>query len=120
MKKLIDGYGATEEELINIFSEMEIQYYITQNVLIDDEIEQDVNSSLSRNKSYFFSNKFNNYDDIRTKSVMILGCGGIGTHVAWNLTTLGIKRLILIDFDFIEESNLNRQILFDTTDIGKN
>lgn len=119
MKKLIDGYGATEEELINIFSEMEIQYYITQNVLIDDEIEQDVNSSLSRNKSYFFSNKFNNYDDIRTKSVMILGCGGIGTHVAWNLTTLGIKRLILIDFDFIEESNLNRQILFDTTDIGK-
>ena len=74
---------------------MEIQYYITQNVLIDDEIEQDVNSSLSRNKSYFFSNKFNNYDDIRTKSVMILGCGGIGTHVAWNLTTLGIKRLML-------------------------
>ena len=60
MKKLIDGYGATEEELINIFSEMEIQYYITQNVLIDDEIEQDVNSSLSRNKSYFFSNKLTN------------------------------------------------------------
>ncbi|MFC1898554.1 ThiF family adenylyltransferase [Candidatus Cloacimonadota bacterium] len=52
-------------------------------------------------------------------SVLIAGVGGLGGVVADGLTRAGIGKLILIDKDEVESSNLNRQILFDQTDIGK-
>lgn len=55
---------------------------------------------------------------LQEKSVLILGCGGIGTHMAWHLAALGVS-LTLLDFDTVEESNLNRQLLFDQKDIGR-
>ncbi|MEG0237155.1 sulfur carrier protein ThiS adenylyltransferase ThiF [Cetobacterium sp.] len=42
----------------------------------------------------------------------VAGCGGIGSNVAMNLVRAGIKNFILVDFDKIEESNLNRQFYF--------
>lgn len=41
--------------------------------------------------------------------VCIIGCGGLGGHVAEILTRIGIGNLTLIDFDIFEEHNLNRQ-----------
>ena len=48
----------------------------------------------------------------------IAGCGGIGSNVAVSLVRAGIGKLIIADFDIIEESNLNRQYFF-TDEIGK-
>lgn len=42
----------------------------------------------------------------------IAGCGGIGSNVAMNLVRSGVTDFILVDFDRIEESNLNRQFFF--------
>ncbi len=56
---------------------------------------------------------------ISDKSVAILGCGGIGNIVSVNLATAGINRLILVDHDEIELSNLSRQILFVEDDVAK-
>ncbi|MDD5504619.1 MAG: sulfur carrier protein ThiS adenylyltransferase ThiF [Candidatus Omnitrophica bacterium] len=44
--------------------------------------------------------------------VAIAGCGGLGSNCAFNLVRSGITRLKLIDFDFVEQSNLNRQFFF--------
>lgn len=44
--------------------------------------------------------------------VAIIGCGGLGSNVAAMLLRSGVKRLTLIDFDRVEESNLNRQLFF--------
>ncbi len=52
-------------------------------------------------------------------SVLIVGVGGTGGEVAKNLALLGIGSLVLIDLDTIEYSNLNRQLLFTETDMGK-
>ena len=52
-------------------------------------------------------------------SILIAGIGGLGCTVAEALTRAGIGKLILIDKDKVEISNLNRQILFDQNDIGK-
>ncbi|EJF94637.1 ThiF family adenylyltransferase [Bartonella taylorii] len=52
------------------------------------------------------------------KVVVILGCGGIGNHVSAMLATSGVGKLILIDNDVIEMTNLTRQILFTEEDIG--
>ena len=49
---------------------------------------------------------------------MIVGCGGIGTWTAIQLTMLGIRKLILVDMDLVEESNLNRQFYYEE-DINK-
>ena len=51
--------------------------------------------------------------------ITIIGVGGIGCPLANYLISSGIKNLKLIDGDKIEKSNLNRQILFSSKDIGK-
>jgi molybdopterin/thiamine biosynthesis adenylyltransferase len=48
--------------------------------------------------------------------VAIVGCGALGTHLADMLARAGVGRLILIDRDVVEWSNLQRQILFDESD----
>ncbi|GAA5098466.1 ThiF family adenylyltransferase [Bartonella acomydis] len=52
------------------------------------------------------------------KRVVILGCGGIGNHVSAILASSGVGKLILVDNDVIEMSNLTRQILFTEQDVG--
>jgi molybdopterin/thiamine biosynthesis adenylyltransferase len=49
---------------------------------------------------------------LKQSTVLIVGVGGLGVEVAKNLAMVGIGRLILVDLDTIEHSNLNRQILF--------
>lgn len=50
--------------------------------------------------------------------VVLVGLGGIGSPALQYLAGVGIGRLTLIDDDTIEESNLQRQTLFDQTQIG--
>ena len=55
---------------------------------------------------------------VKNYTVAVLGCGGLGSQVAWILARLGVGRLILYDFDVVEASNLNRQN-YSVSDIGK-
>ncbi|OLS25722.1 MAG: Molybdopterin-synthase adenylyltransferase [Candidatus Heimdallarchaeota archaeon LC_2] len=57
---------------------------------------------------------------LKNAKVIILGIGALGSYVATNLTLAGVGSLILVDFDTIETSNLNRQLLFVNDDVGKN
>ena len=52
--------------------------------------------------------------------VTLCGCGALGTVLANILVRAGVGRLRLIDRDFIETSNLQRQVLFDEQDIADN
>ena len=49
-----------------------------------------------------------NYEQIREKSVAIVGCGGVGSVVAEMLTRCGIGKLLLFDYDKVELANMNR------------
>jgi sulfur carrier protein ThiS adenylyltransferase len=52
--------------------------------------------------------------------VAVIGCGGLGSNVAMMLVRCGVGELTLIDFDTVEESNLNRQMFFrDQLGMGK-
>ncbi|MEA3337029.1 MAG: ThiF family adenylyltransferase [Chloroflexota bacterium] len=51
-------------------------------------------------------------------TVVLLGCGATGTVIANHLVRSGIGRLRIIDRDFIELNNLQRQLLFDEQDIA--
>jgi adenylyltransferase/sulfurtransferase len=53
---------------------------------------------------------------LAASTVAIVGCGATGAAAAALLARAGIGTLILIDRDFVEESNLQRQVLFDEAD----
>jgi sulfur carrier protein ThiS adenylyltransferase len=44
--------------------------------------------------------------------VGIAGLGGLGSNVAWMLVRSGVRRLVLVDFDVIDETNIDRQFYF--------
>lgn len=56
---------------------------------------------------------------LRAASVVVMGVGGLGSQVALHLAALGVGRMILVDFDTVDASNLNRQLLFTQADVGQ-
>lgn len=56
---------------------------------------------------------------LRSSHVVVLGCGGLGSWAATGLALAGIGRLTLVDDDTVELSNLNRQLLFRSSDLGR-
>ena len=56
--------------------------------------------------------------DISGKSAAVIGCGGLGTNASVHLAGAGIGRLLLIDYDTVEERNLNRQYFYTKDDAG--
>ena len=53
---------------------------------------------------------------LRASSAVVVGCGALGTALANLLVRAGVGRLRIIDRDFVEESNLQRQTLFEESD----
>jgi adenylyltransferase/sulfurtransferase len=58
-------------------------------------------------------------DKIRDARAVVVGCGGLGAISAIQLAALGIGYLRIVDFDVVELSNLQRQLLYRESDIGK-
>lgn len=55
---------------------------------------------------------------LRSVSAGVVGCGGIGSSVAYLLAGIGVRRFVLIDPDVVEEGNLSRQVLYTLKDVG--
>lgn len=52
-------------------------------------------------------------------SVAVVGVGGLGTHVVQQLALLGVARLVLVDHEVLDETNLNRYVGVTAADVGK-
>ncbi|SFZ94469.1 adenylyltransferase and sulfurtransferase [Flaviramulus basaltis] len=59
-------------------------------------------------------------DKISKSKVLVIGAGGLGCPVLQYLTAAGIGSIGIIDFDVVEKSNLQRQVLFGTSSLGQN
>ncbi len=64
---------------------------------------------------------FSKYEQkkLLSSKVAIIGCGALGNIVISCLARSGVGEIFAVDFDKVEKSNLQRQILFDFSDIGK-
>ena len=51
--------------------------------------------------------------------VLVIGLGGLGSSASMYLAAAGVGELVLVDFDRVDLSNLQRQILHGTADIGR-
>lgn len=58
-------------------------------------------------------------NNLSNKTVLVLGCGGVGGYTVEALARSNIGTLILVDFDNIDETNINRQIIALTSTIGR-
>ena len=58
-------------------------------------------------------------EGLADKTILVIGIGGVGGTALEALARSGFKKFILIDADKVDVSNLNRQILFTSDDVGK-
>ncbi|QMS85140.1 HesA/MoeB/ThiF family protein [Candidatus Xianfuyuplasma coldseepsis] len=56
---------------------------------------------------------------IHKQNIIVVGCGGIGGYVATQLVRLGVSKIILVDFDTFDRTNLNRQLYATKHTIGQ-
>ncbi|MBQ1342676.1 MAG: HesA/MoeB/ThiF family protein [Firmicutes bacterium] len=58
-------------------------------------------------------------EKLAASSVLVCGCGGLGSPALLYLAAMGIGRLGLLDGDVVSYSNLNRQVLYGRSDVGR-
>lgn len=56
---------------------------------------------------------------LRTSKVLLVGAGGLGSPAALYLAASGVGEIGLVDFDKVEASNLQRQVMYGTKDVGR-
>lgn len=56
---------------------------------------------------------------LKAASILLIGTGGLGSPLGMYLSAAGIGRLGLVDFDVVDKSNLQRQVIHGTKDVGR-
>ena len=58
-------------------------------------------------------------EKLQNASVLVVGCGGLGSPIAVYLASSGIRKIHLVDFDTVDITNLHRQVFYSLDDVGK-
>jgi bacteriocin biosynthesis cyclodehydratase domain-containing protein len=120
-EELIDEFGADEVgDLLAQFEELGV----VEDAADDDEIPAAVVERFDRQLRYFSDitsgpTAAQCQERLAKARIAVLGIGGLGGWSALNLACTGIGELLIVDFDRVELSNLNRQVLYSEADIGR-
>src|SRR5438874_5584908 len=58
-------------------------------------------------------------EKLKNASILLIGCGGLGSPLSMYLSAAGVGHLGLVDFDVTDFTNLQRQVAFGTSDVGR-
>lgn len=58
-------------------------------------------------------------EKLATSTIIVFGCGGVGSYVIESLVRSGVGNIIVVDKDVVDITNINRQLIADTTTIGQ-
>jgi molybdopterin/thiamine biosynthesis adenylyltransferase len=58
-------------------------------------------------------------EKLKNARVLVVGAGGLGCPVLLYLTVAGIGKISVVEFDMVDETNLQRQVLYGSSDVGK-
>lgn len=130
--KILDG-TYDEEDIQNLIRRNKNKHelgaffrWLDQNkmLMLTDE-QENIHERYYNNLNFFesFSTLKDSCGDyqkmLEASRVVLVGTGGVGSTVLMNLLGLGIGTIVLIDFDTVEQKNLNRQFLYEESDVGK-
>ena len=59
-----------------------------------------------------------NIEKLQNSKIAVFGCGGVGSYAVEALARAGIGSFVLIDNDIVDITNINRQLIADTTTVG--
>ncbi|KAL5102143.1 hypothetical protein RYX36_006470 [Vicia faba] len=105
--------GTTE---LNGFEGRTISGKKSDKVVSDDLLKDEIVSEhLSRNIQFF---GFESQQKVSASYVVVVGLGGVGSHAASMLLRTGIGKLLLVDFDQVSLSSLNRHAVATRADVG--
>ncbi|WP_179221404.1 ThiF family adenylyltransferase [Lactobacillus taiwanensis] len=108
--------GMEDEEL----KRTSIFKFLIKNKLIH---KVSTNNIINPKTEYYFQNICSNADqvikELMNKKICIVGLGGVGTQILQHLCGMNIKNYLLIDYDNVEKTNLNRQFIYGYEDIGR-
>ncbi len=115
---LLDKEYLTRKEIEGLFNGQVLKQLMEMKCFVPFKF--DLNGRNSRTNGYFYElGWLKEYTELKEKTVYLLGAGALGTHIGWGLCSLGVKNFIILDYDRIEASNLNRQVLYTFNDVGK-
>ncbi|MGH4139764.1 ThiF family adenylyltransferase [Clostridium sp.] len=100
------------------FDLLSMKFNKADNKIFNLAITDFLKDSSSKNAVLNNSEKNHNTKKLSDSKVLIVGTGGLGSPVAYALSCLGVGIIGVVDYDTVEISNLNRQILHSTSRIG--
>ncbi|MDR0878629.1 MAG: molybdopterin-synthase adenylyltransferase MoeB, partial [Treponema sp.] len=94
---------------------------MTESVINDRELADLTNEEIGRYSRHLLLPEVGIDGQKRLKAarVLLVGTGGLGAPLALYLAAAGVGTLGIVDFDFVEESNLQRQVIHGTKDVGR-
>lgn len=120
-EELDERFG--EEEVGDLLAQLE-ELGLVEDATDDERISERAMSRFDRQIRYFSDittgpTPSQCQERLESSRIVVLGVGGLGGWSAWSLACCGVGEMLLIDGDRVEESNLNRQILYTEDDIGR-
>jgi molybdopterin/thiamine biosynthesis adenylyltransferase len=94
---------------------------VTSEGILDDYSVRRWDRNLSFFEAYsrFGRDKYRYQRRLQDVRVALLGVGGLGSHLLYDLAAAGVCDVRIVDYDTVDISNLNRQILYNEADIGR-
>ncbi|GHV49706.1 molybdenum cofactor biosynthesis protein MoeB [Spirochaetia bacterium] len=94
---------------------------MTESVIKDRDLPDLTNEEIGRYSRHLLLPEVGLEGQKRLKEakVLLVGTGGLGAPLALYLAAAGVGTLGIVDFDFVEESNLQRQVIHGTKDVGR-
>jgi bacteriocin biosynthesis cyclodehydratase domain-containing protein len=119
--ELIEEFG--EEEVCDLLAQLG-ELGVIEDARDDERISDDVYARFDRQLRYFSDitsgpTPSQCQGRLEGARIAVLGVGGLGGWSALNLACCGVGEMLLVDFDRVERSNLNRQVLYTEADIGR-
>ena len=94
---------------------------MTESIIKDRELPGLSNEEITRYSRHLLLPEVGIEGQKRLKAarVLLVGTGGLGAPLALYLAAAGVGTLGIVDFDYVEESNLQRQVIHSTRDVGR-
>lgn len=116
----------TISDIIELIEDLNSERFIEDSELNGSDILSNYDKERYHRNINFFSsfiklnkNKYEVQKKIKNATAGIIGLGGLGSHIVYDLAGLGVGSIKAIEYDKLDLTNLNRQILYDNDQIGQ-